>query len=136
MKRMKGLMPANRLYYKILLYFLSLLIPIVIIGIATYANFVSKYKQDFAANARMSLQISADLVDAHLRTVQEAGISFFSEVSVNRLLKPDAQYTLEDRSNLIDILQSLKRTGAILTEFADDLFMFIDHEKVYTTSGI
>ncbi len=136
MKRMTSLMPANRLFYRILLYFLSLLIPIVIIGIVTYANFVSKYKQDFAANARMSLQISADLVDAHLRTVQEAGISFFSEASVNRLLKPDAQYTLADRANLTDILQSLKRTGAILTEFAEDLFMFIDHERVYTTSGV
>ncbi|TMV46869.1 helix-turn-helix domain-containing protein [Paenibacillus mesophilus] len=136
MKRMKRFMPATRLFYKILLYFLSLLIPIVVIGIVTYANFVAKYKRDFIENARLSLHISADQVDAHLRTVQEAGISFFNEPSVNRLLKPDSRYTLEDRSNLIDILHSLKRTGVILTEFAEDLFMFIDYDKVYTTSGI
>jgi AraC-like DNA-binding protein len=84
----------------------------------------------------MSLRFSADLIDAHLRTVQEAGIGFFSDAKVSGLLKPDEQYTLEDRAGLLDILQSLKRTGAILTEFADDLFMFIDHDKVYTTSGI
>lgn len=136
MKQLNRFMPANRLFYKILLYFLSLLIPIVIIGVATYMNFVTRYKLDFAENARLSLNISADQVDANLRTVQEAGFGFFSDTSVSRLLKPDNQYTLEDRASLDDILRSLKRTSTILTEFAGDLFMYIDHEKVYTTSGI
>ncbi|CAG7636588.1 HTH-type transcriptional activator RhaR [Paenibacillus solanacearum] len=130
------IMPANKLFYQILLYFLSLLIPIAVIGVVTYANFVAKYKHDFIENATKGLEISAGQLDAHLRTVQEAGISFFSDIAVSRLLKPDREYTLEDRASLVDILQSLKRTSAILTEFAGLVFMYIDHDKVYTTSGI
>ncbi|TNJ57391.1 helix-turn-helix transcriptional regulator [Paenibacillus hemerocallicola] len=133
---MKSHLKTNRLFFNILASFLSLLIPIIVIGFLTYGNFVAKLKADFADKMSRSLQSSAASVDLYLKTVQEVGISFFGDTAVQELLKPYSSYTLKERSDLIHIMKSLKRTGTIVAELAEDLFVYIDREKVYSASGV
>lgn len=126
----------NRLFVKILLYFLSLLIPILIIGIVTYINFTSKLKHDFNEKITLNLAASSNTLDKYLRTVQEVSFNFFNDSIVTTLLKPDHLYTTGERSELERIIRSIIRTRSNINDFVDDIFVYIDDSVIYSSTGV
>lgn len=126
----------NRLFIKILLYFLSLLVPVVLIGTFTYFHFVNQFKRDFTEKMTMNLQSSATAIDNDLRMVQESAVGFFNDSTVIRLFKPYAMYSLQERAEVAQILNSLRNLRSIANDFVDDIFVYTDLNKVYTSAGL
>lgn len=80
MRWMTRRMPRlNRLFFRILLYFLSLLLPIIIIGAVFYINVSNRLQDEFTQKVQMNLQSSANTIEIYMRTIQETSINFFYE---------------------------------------------------------
>lgn len=127
---------VNRLFIQILLYFLSLLIPIALIGTFTYARFVDQFKREFTEKITMNMQSSALAIDNDLRMVQESVVGLFGDAAVIRLLKPFAAYTLEERTEVHQLLNGLRRIRSIANATTDEIFVYVDNDKVYTSAGV
>lgn len=127
---------VNRLFLQIWLYFLSLLLPVVLIGTFTYFHFVNQFKRDYTEKMTINLQASAASIDSDLRMVQELAVGFFNDASVIRLFKPYATYTLQERAEISQILGSLRSLRSVANDFVDELFVFTDLHKVYTSAGL
>lgn len=126
----------SRLFHKILLYFLSLLIPIIVIGTATYLHSSSMMKKDFNERIAMNLQNAAETVDLYLKTAQETGVNFFSDLTVQTLLVPEERQTLVIRSELWKLPRILQRSETLIGEYTDKLFVYVDDRRVYTSGGV
>jgi len=127
-------LPLNRLFFRILLYFLSLLIPIVIIGAVFYFNTTNRLKQEFTEKIETQMQSSKQTIDIYLRTTQETSSSFFYDVK--EWLMPYDQYSDEDRIWLYKIPRALDRTASNLNAMVDKVFVYVDDQKVYTQNGL
>ncbi|TNJ67031.1 helix-turn-helix domain-containing protein [Paenibacillus hemerocallicola] len=136
MKMRLARLRVNRLFVKILLCFLSLLIPILIVGFFTYVNFIKELKRDFEEKIMMNVRTSAGTVDSYLQMIHESSISFFNDSSVIRLLKPDKLYSVTERAELEQLARNIARTRVNISSFVDETFVYIDNEKVYTSGGV
>lgn len=130
------LLRVNKLFIRILLYFLSLVALVLVIGVFSYTNFVNEAKREYNDKIAMNLQSSADTVDGYLQSIHEASVSFFGDPAVARLLKPRELYTNEERADLYLLPQSVGRTRFGLNRFIDELFVYADDHSVFTASGI
>ncbi|MEF3309150.1 helix-turn-helix domain-containing protein [Paenibacillus sp. GYB004] len=127
---------VNRLFVQILLYFLSLLLPIALIGTFTYDRFVDQFKREFTEKITMNMRSSALAIDNDLRMVQESIVGLFGDTSVIRLMKPFAAYSLEERTEVHQLLNGLRRIRSIANTTTDEIFVYVDNDKVYTSGGV
>ncbi|TVY11171.1 helix-turn-helix domain-containing protein [Paenibacillus cremeus] len=126
----------NKLFLRILLYFLSLLLPILITGSFLYINFNNKVKDDFKHKIQASLQSSADFIDIYLQTAQRSSISFFYDKNIMTLLLPYNMYSITDKIKLPNIPSTISRISGDVGEIIDNLFVYVDDQKVYTKDGV
>lgn len=132
--RMKSFIPLNPLFFRILSYFLSLLVPIIIIGTVFYFNTTSRLKEDHTQKTEMNLRSSVDTIEIYLRTIQDTSVNFFSENK--ELLRPYADYSLEERVRIPEIPVILARISNNLGELIDKIFVYADGEKIYVPEGV
>ncbi|MFD0677715.1 MULTISPECIES: helix-turn-helix domain-containing protein [unclassified Paenibacillus] len=126
----------NRLFLTILCYFLSLLIPIVIIGISEYWYSVSLMKNEFNQRISTNLDSSANSVDSYIKTTQETGVNFLYDDTVQSLLMPKNLQSLEVRAELWRLPRILQRNENIISKFTDSMFVYIDNQDVYVSGGV
>ena len=136
MTKWLALLRVNKLFFKILLYFLSLLVLVIVIGVFSYTNYVKEFKRDYNDKLTMNLQSSADAIDGYLQMIHESGVGFFGDPVVKRLLKPRSTYTEEDLAELYLLPQSVGRTRYSLNRFIDEVFVYADDSSVFTASGL
>lgn len=135
MKRLKSpIFGLNHLFFRILLYFLSLLLPVIIISVAFYINVNSRIKTENIEKIHMNLQSSANTMDIYMRTVQETSMNIFYEQNLHLL--PYGEYGQLDRVYMSEIPQRLLRIRNNLSAIIDNLFLIADGVKVYTGSGL
>lgn len=127
---------TNKLFFRILLYFLSLLIPILIIGAVFYVQFIAAQEQNFSEKITSNLKSSAHTIDIYLRTTQEVSIGFFKDYNINRLLKPERLVSFEDRPELPLLFKTLANYTSVIIGHIDKSFVFVDNKKVITNEGI
>lgn len=133
-QKIKTFIPLNRLFFRILCYFLSLLVPILIIGTVFYFNTTSRLRDNYTQKIEMNLRSSVDTVDVYLRTIQDTSANFFNE---NKdLLRPYKDYTPEERVRIPSIPATLSRIAANLGDLIDRIFVFADDDKVYLPEGL
>ncbi|QJD84550.1 helix-turn-helix domain-containing protein [Cohnella herbarum] len=126
----------NKLFLRILLSFLSLLLPISIIGAFFYVSSTKNMEKDFSEKISVNLHSSASTIGMYLRTVQETNTLFFNDNAIRTLLQPDRLYTLEERSRLSIVPQTIARIQSLLSDYVDRIFVFVDDERVYTNEGV
>ncbi|WP_308636510.1 helix-turn-helix domain-containing protein [Paenibacillus silvisoli] len=126
---------VNKMFVKILLSFLSLLIPIVIFGLITYANFVEELKKEYAEKMELHLTSSTKTVESYWNRIYEAGVNFYGDPAARRLLRTSALHNDESRAELQQLFQSIDRTKFHVNQFTDDLFVYVDGSYVMTSSG-
>lgn len=126
----------NKLFFRILLYFLSLLVPIIFVGAIFYSNYTERLKEEFSEKIHLNLVSNAKLIDSYLQSTQETNTGFLLNRDVQDIMLPFDQYTTSGKVQLLKITQALSRTGSISAEFVDQLFVYIDDQKIYTGSGI
>ncbi|WP_165452362.1 helix-turn-helix domain-containing protein [Paenibacillus thalictri] len=136
-RKRNGLFPlkVNPLFVKIWCYFLSLLIPTLIIGLVYYVDFIDKLHRDFEEKLGLHLQSVAATVDINLGTIQAASQSLLDNQTVKRLLKPNSQLMIQERAELGLLIETLQSTNAVMGSLIDMVFTYIDGEKVYSPSG-
>jgi AraC-like DNA-binding protein len=125
----------NRLFLTILGYFLSLLIPIVIIGISEYWYSISIMKNEFNQRISTNLESSANAVDSFIKTSQETGVNFLYDDTVRTLLMPKNLQSLEVKAELWRLPRILQRNENIVSKFTDSSFVYIDNQDVYVSGG-
>ncbi|TDF99748.1 helix-turn-helix domain-containing protein [Paenibacillus piri] len=126
----------NKLFLRIWLYFVSLLLPILIIGTFLYVHFHDKAKSDFKQKIELNLQASADFIDVYLQTAQRTSLSFYTDKNVMSLLLPYSLYSLADKVNLPNIPYTLARISNNIGDLIDTIFVYVDDQKVYTKDGL
>ncbi|OXM85449.1 helix-turn-helix domain-containing protein [Paenibacillus rigui] len=126
----------NRLYFNILFYFLTLLIPIVIIGLATYMYSLYIMKKDFNDRIKTNLQNAAQTIDGKMGSLQEISFNFFSDYTVRMLLMPQEMQDLEVKTEVWRLPKIIQRNENIVGDFTDRMFVFIDQKSVYVSAGV
>ena len=119
-----------------MLYFMTLLIPIIIIGIITYELSVNNLKHESSNMIKMNLDSSAKTVDIYLKTAQKTSMNFLYDETINKLLRPYNSISLEQRTQLVMIPKIIFRNQDIVDNFIDSMFVYLDDNKVYRSDGI
>ncbi|TXK77637.1 AraC family transcriptional regulator [Paenibacillus sp. N3.4] len=130
---LKKLFQTNKLFSKILMYFLSLLIPIVIIGLTVYFNVNQVVKKDASQKLMDNLKFSSQTVDIYLRSAQLNNNNLFSNPIIEQNVKPYIQMTNEEKVNLQLIVKALAGNRNAISSFIDHIFMYTDSVKIYTS---
>ncbi|WP_409345930.1 helix-turn-helix domain-containing protein [Paenibacillus sp. MBLB4367] len=126
----------NRLFYKILLYFLSLLVPIIVIGMFVYGNVDRLIKKETSAQLADNLHASAGTIDMVLRMVQAANNALLFSDTFQQNLRPNGLMTDTDRVNTPSIVKAIATNRSIVSPVIDNIFVYIDDEKVYSGDGV
>ncbi|TBL80109.1 helix-turn-helix domain-containing protein [Paenibacillus thalictri] len=126
----------NRLFLKILSYFLSLLVPIVIIGISTNMYSVHIMKKDFNERITTNLQNAVNSVDTNMEAAQETSLDFFNDDMVRMLFMPKAQQSLEIKTEIWRLPKIIQRNENVVSHFTDRMFAYIDDQEVYVSGGV
>jgi two-component system response regulator YesN len=126
----------NPLFFRILLYFWSLLIPILIIGAIFYYNVTEQAERDASRQVELSMSASVRTIDIYLSIIQEASTSFFNDSHIKAFILPFNQYRPEDQLYIQQIPLVLSQIANNIDQIVDNLFAFVDDQKVYTRAGM
>lgn len=129
-KKLKG-----SLFFKILLYFLSLVIPILIIGFVTYKYSEKELMKDFSSKIMLNLKSSINNIDTYLKTSQEISMNFFYDDAIESSLKPLSEMTPDEQRKSFKIPKIISRNQYLLGDFIDSLFVYVDDKFVYSSEG-
>ncbi|GAB1483629.1 hypothetical protein MASR2M78_24450 [Treponema sp.] len=122
-------------YFKILRYFLVLLLPIAITGIISYWISIDSMRRDFTNIIALDLKSSAREVDIYLRAAREIGANILYDDTIRTLLVPNRSTDLRLKSEEYKIPKSILRNKNIVDDFVDDIFIYADQQKIYTEDG-
>lgn len=125
----------NRLFLKILGCFLSLLIPIIIIGVVEYSYSAHLMEREFASRISTNLESASESMDSYIQTSQITGVNFLNDETVQRLLMPKDKQTLADKAELWRLPRILQRHENVVSSFTDSTFVYVDNQDVYVSGG-
>ncbi|WP_310499862.1 helix-turn-helix domain-containing protein [Paenibacillus qinlingensis] len=126
----------NRLFFKILLYFVSLLIPIVIIGIIAYFNADQIIKKDTSEKLTDNLSASSKTIDIYLSMAQSTNNSLLLSETIQQSLRPYPLLSDEEKVKLPSILRAIAGNRNPISHFVDSIFIFVDDQRIYLSDGI
>jgi len=126
----------NKLFLRMLIYFASLLIPIILVGVITFQYSTNVMKRDFSNSIRQNLISSAGTIEIYMKTAQETSINFFRNDTVQQLLIPYDQVDAEHRTEWHHIPRIIRSSQNIVNEYINSMFVYLDYQKVYTGEGI
>lgn len=126
----------NQLFFKILLYFLSLLIPIVIIGFIVYLNVNQLMKKDVSEKLSDNLSSSAKTIATYLTMSQSTNNNVLLSDIIQQNLKPYAKLSEDEKIFMPWIVRALAGNRNIISPFIDNIFIYVDEEKVYEGEGV
>jgi two-component system response regulator YesN len=126
----------NKLFYKILLYFLVLLIPIVIIGLLTYHNVNQLIKEDVSKKLTENLKSSSETINTYLSMIQSTNNHLFLNDIVQQNLVPYDMQTDRERINMPAIVKEIASNQNTFYPFIQSIFLYIDDKKVYTGEAV
>ncbi|WP_158606475.1 helix-turn-helix domain-containing protein [Paenibacillus ginsengarvi] len=127
---------TNRLYFRILSYFLFLLVPTLIIGSGIYVANLAVFKQQTIDKIGANLISSSKAIDNILRTTEQTGMNVLMNDTVQRYLVPYEQQSTDEKEKVPSIIKWLSSNRNIVSPYIDDLFVFTDDDWVYKSDGI
>ncbi|WP_158301911.1 helix-turn-helix domain-containing protein [Paenibacillus mesophilus] len=127
---------TNRLYFRILSYFLFLLVPTLIIGAGIYAANVAIFKEQTIDKISSNLISSSKSIDNVLRTTEQTGMNFLMNDTVQRYLVPYSQQSVDEREKTSSIIKWLASNRNIVSPYIDDMFVYTDSDWVYKSDGM
>ncbi|MDO3412459.1 helix-turn-helix domain-containing protein [Saccharibacillus sp. CPCC 101409] len=136
MNKLMDSLRVNKLFVKILLSFLSFLLPLVLLGALTYTNFVTDRKAEYTQKLNLDLTASARKLEDYWRQIYETSTVFFGDPSVTRLMKPKQEWGAQELTNIQALQGSMSRAKFNVNSFVDHFFVYVDDEYVFTDDGI
>jgi two-component system response regulator YesN len=135
-KQFKLPLHKHKLFLKILMYFISLLIPIVIIGFFVYLNVDQLVKKDVSEKLTYNLNSSAKIIQTYLSMAQSTNNSLLLSDVVQQYFRPYSTLTEEEITKIPFVVRAIAGNHNIISSFTDNMFMFIDTDRVYQGDGI
>ena len=132
---LKGLKLKYHFFFKILSYFLLLLIPLSAVSSMYYLNMKSMNEKEILSKMQKDMVAISSGVDLYLRTIQENHYNLLQDNTVHASLYKEEAISLEERVKLYDINRVLMRTGSIVFPYVQDVFLFVDDKRVYSGNG-
>jgi len=129
-------MREHKLFFKILSYFMSLLIPILVIGSIVYVNVDRLVKRDVSDKLRANLIASVSTIDVYLEMLRTSHNNLLLNDIVQTYLKPYNLQTAQDKINAPSIIRTIAAARSTLSSFVDTVFLYNDDQKVYTADGV
>lgn len=135
-RRIVSKLTINHLFFRMLVYYLSLLLPIIVVGMFFYYNSIEKMKNDFADKIELNLFSSASMIDTLMSSAQETSRNFFYDNTVRSLLLPYHLYNDDERARISLIPQALSSVTLINSRIVESVFVYVDESRVYTIGGM
>ncbi len=136
LRRWKLSLKTNHLYFRILGYFLFLLIPTCVVGAVVYYANISIYKQQLADKLTSNLAASSQVIDIYLRTAEQTAMNFFINDTVQAYMSPYDIQTPDAHEKATSIIKVLASSRNIISPYIDDLFVYADRKWVYKSEGM
>ncbi|MEF3302357.1 helix-turn-helix domain-containing protein [Paenibacillus sp. GYB003] len=127
---------TNKLYFRILSYFLFLLVPTVVIGSAIYAANIAVFKRQTIDRIDANLISSSKAIDNMLRTTEQTGMNVLMNDTVQRYLVPYDRQSVNEKEKIPSIVKWLAVSRNIVSPYLDDMFVYTDREWVYKSDGV
>lgn len=122
-------------FFRIVSYFLLLIVPTVVVGIATYILSIRRIRAEFAERAQLSLEAAVESVDDAVQRAQELAVNLFRDRFLRSIVRPTNELTVEQRSELAGVLETLARQRAIAGAAVHNVFLYVDDVSVYGPIG-
>ncbi|MDK9710766.1 helix-turn-helix domain-containing protein [Acidaminobacter sp.] len=126
---------SNRLFIKMLMYFSTLLIPVLLIGILFYNYSVSEAKKDFSQNITKNLEFSMELIDHSVQMAVDASLNLMMEDAFFEPVMSSPEMSTEQKRHFESMIQAIVKSQNISNYFIDNLFVFRDSEWVFRSAG-
>jgi two-component system, response regulator YesN len=126
---------SNRLFIKMLMYFSTLLIPVLLIGILFYNYSVSEAKKDFSQNITKNLEFSMEHIDHSVQMAVDASLNLMMEDAFFEPVMSSPEMSTEQKRHFESMIQAIVKSQNISNYFIDNLFVFRDSEWVFRSAG-
>lgn len=126
---------SNRLFIKMLMYFSTLLIPVLLIGILFYNYSVSEAKKDFSQNIAKNLEFSMERIDHSVQMAVDASLNLMMEDAFFEPVMSSPEMSTEQKRHFESMIQAIVKSQNISNYFIDNLFVFRDSEWVFRSAG-
>ena len=138
---MKTSRPVRRersggVYLRILLCFLSFLLPIAAIGIGSYMNTAAVVRREFTARIATNLASQTDMIEMSLEMAEAMCLGFFGDDSVQESFRPRQMLSMEGLSERWRIPRVVQRVENAIGDYADRIFAFIDPGEIWVSGGM
>ena len=124
-----------RLYFAILSFFLFLVLFVFILGMGVYNATLRASKAEFEHRVVTSLNTIWESTDAEILTMYETGRNLLENFYIQEHLKPYAQTNDKQRLILFKVPRVINESKDLLSS-TDEIFLYLDSDKVYTSDGI
>lgn len=129
------LLRERRLFLRIFLYFLSLLIFASLLSGIFYIKYSNMTKKQFATKIMNGTIASGKQIDFMLTTSYEASLNFLNSQIVKKYYLPDAQMTLTEKVEMPRIADAVASASSIITNYSDKMFVYNDDKRVFLSNG-
>ncbi len=126
----------HKLFFKMLMYFLSLLIPILLIGAIVYLDVNQVVKKDVAEKLNNNLNASIETIDLHLGMAQSSKNNLMISDIIQMNLRHYDRMSDAEKVNMKLVTRALASNQNVFSSFIDHIFLYIDTEKIYTSDGV
>lgn len=124
-----------RLYFAILSFFLFLVLFVFILGMGVYNATLRASKAEFEHRVAAGLSTIWERTDSEILTMYETGRNLLENFYVQEHLRPYTQTNDEQRLVLFKVSKVINESKRLLSS-TDEIFLYLDDHKVYTSDGI
>jgi len=126
---------SNKLFIKMLLYFSTLLVPVLLIGILFYNYSISEAKKDFGQNISKNLEFSMERIDHSVQMAVDTSLNLMMEDAFFEPVMSSPEMSTEQKRHFESIIQAISESQNISNYFIDNLFVFRDSEWIFRSAG-
>ena len=136
LKRIKHFIESRRFFLTLVLYFVSFLTPVLIVGIMAYNNTTQVVRQEFERKVQQNLSNAADTIDEYLISSHSVAIAFLGDDMVKKYFVPDQVADIEQKSERWRLSKVLERYQNITSNYIDSIFAYFPGDSlVYLPTG-
>ncbi|NHN32516.1 helix-turn-helix domain-containing protein [Paenibacillus agricola] len=128
-------MRKNKLFLKILMYFLCLLLPILVIGFIAYFNLLQWLGQDVSTKLVNNLTASSKKIDDNLEMAQYTQMNLLFNGAVQQNLHPYQELISQNKSSLPQLIAAIAYSRSIVSSIVDTMYLYIDNKRIYRSDG-
>lgn len=127
----------KQLFYRLVSYFVILLMLTVILMTVTYVVTNRGVRQQYEAKMQYNLECVSEIVDNQVEIAKNLGTNFFTDDTVKRYFRPKAVRNLEMEAEQWRIPKLLSQNTNIFGRTIHEIYVFFQGDnQIYTSAGV